>query len=170
MTTTLHAMTAPAFARMFDNMLAWLDQAEAHAKSRHFDATQFLTMKLAPDMLPFTRQVQIATDAAKGCMARLAGEDIPSWPDTEATFDELRERVRKAKAFVLSVDAARVNAAASREISVPQRNKDPLVFSADAFVRHWALPNFYFHATTAYALLRHGGVAVGKGDFLGATR
>jgi uncharacterized protein len=169
MSTSLYAMTVPAFVRMFDNMLDWLDRAETHAKDRKFDSTQFLSTKLAPDMLPFSRQIQIATDSAKGCVCRLAGVELPSWPDNEATFDELRARVKTAKDFVSTFSAASIDAAASREITVPMRNRDPLKFTAEKFVCHWALPNFYFHATTAYALLRHGGVALGKSDFLGPT-
>lgn len=170
MSSSLHAATAPVFERMFGNMLVWLDRAEQHATQRKFDPTGYLSMKLAPDMLPLTKQVQIATDVAKGCMARLAGDEVPSWPDNEASFDDLRARVHKAMAYVSSFDAARVDAGASREIVLNLRNRDPLKFSGPDYVRFWAMPNFYFHMTTAYALLRHSGVELGKSDFLGGSR
>ncbi len=167
MTLSLHASTAPVFDRMFKNMHAWIDVAEQHATTRKFDPVQFLSLKLAPDMLPLTRQVQIATDVAKGCMSRLAGEAPPSWPDDEATVADLRARIDKARLHINGFDAARIDAGASLEIIIPLRNRDPLKFTGDDYVRFWALPNFYFHATTTYALLRHAGVELGKADFLG---
>lgn len=170
MSLSLHAATAPVFERMFGSLLVWLDRAEQHAAQRKFDTAGYLSMKLAPDMLPLTKQIQIATDTAKGCMARLAGDEVPSWPDNEASFDDLRARVRKAMAYVASFDAARVDAGATRAIVLPLRNREPLKFTGPDYVRFWALPNFYFHMTTAYTLLRHAGVELGKTDFLGGSR
>ena len=95
MSLTMHTCSAPFFLRTLNNMLAWLDKAQAHAEARKFDVNNYLGLRLAPDMLPFTRQIQIATDGVKGCMARLSGQDIPKWDDTEATLDELRARIRK---------------------------------------------------------------------------
>lgn len=170
MPLSLHALSAPVFERGFGAMLNWFDRAEAHAVHRKFDAAGFLALKLAPDMLPFIKQVQIATDVSKGCMARLAGEEVPSWADDEKSFDDLRARVRRAMDFVAAADAAKVDAGESREIVLPMRNRDPLHFTGADYLRFWAMPNFYFHMTTTYNLLRAGGVDLGKADFLGAAR
>jgi uncharacterized protein len=166
----LHAMSAPVFQRGFQAMSSWFDRAEQHAAQRKFDPSGFLAMKLAPDMLPLVRQVQIATDTTKGCMARLAGDEVPSWPDDEKSFDDLRARVRKAVDYVTSFDAARIDAGETREIVLPLRNRDPIRFVGVDYLRFWVLPNYYFHLTTTYALLRQGGVELGKVDFLGANR
>ena len=167
MSLTMHSASAPVFSRMLGNMLDWLDRAEAHAAARKFDANNDLGLRLAPDMLPLVRQVQIASDAAKACMSRLAGTEVPRWPDDEATLDELRARIRKTIDHVQSFDAAQLEGSDRRAISVPMRSGDALGFSGEAFLQHYALPNFYFHATTTYALLRHAGVELGKADFLG---
>ena len=167
MSITMHSASVPVFVRMFGNLLTWLDKAEAHAAARKFDANNYLGLRLAPDMLPFTRQIQIASDAAKACMARLAGVEVPKWDDNEASLDDLRARVRKTIDYVNSFSAAQIDGSDGREISVPQRSRDPLVFSGENFLKYYVLPNLYFHLTTTYAILRHSGVDVGKGDFLG---
>ena len=167
MSISMHSASAPVFNRMLTNLLTWVDKAEAHAAARKFDANNFLAMRLAPDMLPFTRQIQIASDSAKACMARLAGVEAPKWDDNEATLDELRARVRKTIDYVNSFSAAQIDGSEEREILVPRRTSEPLVFRGEDFLKHYALPNLYFHVTTAYALLRHGGVEIGKGDYLG---
>jgi uncharacterized protein len=167
MSISMHSASAPVFTRMLTNLLTWLDKAEAHAAARKFDVNNFLAMRLAPDMLPFTRQIQIASDSAKACMARLAGVEAPKWEDNEATLDELRARVRKTIDYVNSFSAAQIDGSEEREILVPRRTSEPLVFRGEDFLKHYALPNLYFHVTTAYALLRHGGVEIGKGDYLG---
>jgi uncharacterized protein len=168
MSLSMYTASAPVFVRMLKNMLVWLDKAEAHATARKFDTANYLGLRLAPDMLPFTRQVQIASDAAKGCMARLAGHEVPKWEDNEATMADVRARVQKTLDYVASFTAAQIDGSEGRSISIPRRVGDPLQFDGEAFLKHFALPNFYFHATTAYALLRHAGVEVGKGDYLGA--
>jgi hypothetical protein len=168
MSLSMHAACAPVFTRMLGNMLVWLDKAEAHAQTRKFDASNYLGLRLAPDMLPLTKQVQIASDAAKGCMARLSGQEVPKWEDNEATFDDLRARIRKTMDYVASVKPALLEGSEQREIVIPLRNRDPMKLTGENFLRHWALPNFFFHATTLYALLRHAGVEVGKGDYLGS--
>ena len=165
---SMHAASVPVFVKMFDNMLRWLDAAKAHAEARKFSADAYLTLRLAPDMLPFTKQVQIASDAAKACVARLAGVEIPKFEDNEATLAELAERIRKTRDFVLSVPAAAFEGSEGREVTVPRRSGDPLKFDGLTYLRHYATPNFYFHATTTYALLRHAGVPLGKSDYLGA--
>jgi hypothetical protein len=166
-TISMHAASAPAFAKMLDNMLTWLEAAKAHAEAKKFSTDVYLTLRLAPDMLPFVKQIQIASDAAKGCVARLAGQEIPSYSDDEASLDDLAERIRKTRDFVLSVPAAAFEGSESREIVIPRRTGDPRRFDGLGYLRHFALPNFYFHATTTYALLRHAGVPLGKGDYLG---
>lgn len=167
MSLSMHSASAPVFARILNNMLNWLDRAEAHAQARKFDANNYLGLRLAPDMLPFARQIQIASDAAKGCMSRLAGAEIPKWDDNEATLDDLRARIRKTLAHVQSFSPAQIDGSDDKPISVPMRTGDPLQFTGETFLKHFALPNFMFHATTAYALLRHAGVELGKADFLG---
>jgi hypothetical protein len=153
---------------MMNNMLSWLDKAQAHAEARKFDVNNYLGLRLAPDMLPFTRQIQIATDGVKGCMARLSGQEIPKWDDTEASLDDLRARVRKTIAYVESFQAAQIDGTEAKEILLPTRQGDPMKFTGQAYLSHFVLPNLYFHATTTYALLRHAGVELGKKDFLGA--
>ena len=167
MSLTMHSASAPVFTRMFGNLLTWLDKAEAHAASRKFDSANYLGLRLAPDMLPFTRQIQIASDAAKACMARLAGVEAPKWDDNEASLDDLRARVRKTIDYVNSFSAAQIDGSDGREILVPRRTSEPLVFTGENFLKHYSLPNLYFHLTTAYALLRNAGVELGKADFLG---
>ena len=167
MSLSMHAASAPVFERILGNMPIWLDRAEAHARARGFDPNNYLGLRLAPDMLPFVRQIQIASDTAKGCMSRLAGVEVPKWEDTESSLDELRARIRKTIAYVQSFDAARIDGSDERAIVLPMRGGEALNFSGEGFLKHFALPNFFFHATTAYALLRHAGVELGKADFLG---
>jgi hypothetical protein len=165
----MYSASVPAFVRMLGNMLNWLDKAQVHADARQFDSNNYLGLRLAPDMLPFNRQIQIATDGAKGCVARLSGTDVPKWEDTEATLAELRGRVLKTLDFVQSFGAEAFEGSESREIVLPTRQGDPLRFDGESYLKHFVLPNFYFHATTTYALLRHGGVPLGKRDYLGAA-
>ncbi len=169
MSISMHAATAPVLTRMLGNLLAWLDKAQAHAEARQFDTANYLGLRLAPDMLPFTRQIQICSDGAKGCMARLAGQDVPKWDDTEATLDELRARVRRTIDFVQSFEPAQIDGTEAREILLPTRQGDPMRFTGENYVKHFVLPNFYFHASMTYALLRHAGVPLGKRDYLGAA-
>lgn len=164
---SMHAASVPVFAKMFGNMLNWIEAAKAHAEAKKFSPDVYLTLRLAPDMLPLPKQIQIASDAAKGCVARLAGQEIPKYEDNEATLDELAERIRKTRDFVLSVPAEAFAGSEDREISVPRRTGEPLKFDGLNYLRHFATPNFYFHATTLYALLRHAGVPLGKPDYLG---
>jgi len=168
MSISMHSASAPVFLRMLRNMLTWLDKAEAHAQARGFDPVNYLGLRLAPDMLPLARQIQIASDAAKACMARLAGQELPKWADDEATLDDLRARIRKTIDYVASFEPAQIDGSETREIQIVKRNGDVLRHQGEEYLKHNAMPNFYFHATTLYALLRHAGVAVGKGDFLGA--
>ena len=167
MPLSMHSASVPVLVRMLQNMAAWLDKAAAHAEARKFDTSVLLAARLAPDMLPFTRQVQIASDNAKGCVARLAGVDVPKYEDDEASFDNLRARIAKTLDFIKSVPAARFEGAETRDIELPRRSGEPMRFKGEAYLTQFVLPNFFFHATTAYALLRHNGVDLGKADFLG---
>ncbi|MFY7857060.1 MAG: DUF1993 domain-containing protein [Rubrivivax sp.] len=166
MSLSMHSASVPVFVKMLGNLLTWLDKAQAHAEARRFDPVQYLSLKLAPDMLPLTRQIQIATDAAKGCAARLAGHEVPKWADDESTLEQLRERVRRTIDYVQSVPAAAFEGSETREV-VLQLRAGELRYQGEDYLRHFALPNFYFHVTTTYALLRQAGVEIGKRDFLG---
>jgi hypothetical protein len=168
MPLTMHSSTVPVFLRMLNNMLSWLDKAEAHAKARKFDPNNYLGLRLAPDMLPFARQIQIATDHVKGCTARLIGMEPPKWADDEKTLDELRERIRKAIEYAQSVPASKMDGSETRDITVPAGPNRTFTFPGEVFMKSFSVPNFYFHATIAYALLRQAGVELGKMDYLGA--
>ena len=169
MSISMHSASVPVFVRMLGNLLDWLDKAEAHAAAKKFDAAVLLGMRLAPDMLPFTKQIQIACDAAKFGVSRLAGVEAPKFEDTEATLEELRERVRKTIAYVKSVPAAQIDGTEDKDVNVPRRD-GTITLKGEPYLKHYVLPNFYFHVTTAYALLRHNGVQLGKGDYLGALK
>lgn len=167
MSLNMHSASAPIFSRILGNMLVWLDRAEAHAQARKFDPSNYLGLRLAPDMLPLARQIQITSDTAKGCMSRLAGSELPKWDDNEASLDDLRARIRKTVDHVQSFAVEQIDGSDARAISIPMRNGEVLQFTGETYLKHFALPNFFFHATTAYALLRHGGVELAKADFLG---
>jgi len=169
MTLSMHSASVPVFTRMLGNLLTWLDKAEAHAAARKFEPSVYLASRLAPDMLPFTRQIQIACDNAKLGVARLAGVEAPKFEDNEASFTELRERVRKTLDYVQSVPAAQIDGTEDKDVTVPRRD-GTMTLKGEQYLKHWVLPNFYFHVTTAYALLRHNGVDLGKGDYLGALK
>ena len=167
MSLSMHSASVPAFVRMFGNAQQWLNKAEAHALARKFDPVNYLGLRLAPDMLPFSRQIQIASDGAKGCIARLAGLEVPKWEDNEASLADLRARLQRTIDYVRSVSADQVNGSEKREIVLPRPSGDPLRFDGKGYLEYFVLPNLYFHLTTAYALLRHAGVELGKRDFLG---
>ena len=166
MTISMHSASVPVFVQMLSNMSVWLDKAAAHAETKKFDPANYLTMRLAADMLPFTNQIQIASDNAKGCVARLAGVEIPKFEDNEKSLAELKERIAKTISFIQSVPAEKFALSEERAIELPRRNRDPLKFTGEDYLRHFALPNFFFHVTTTYALLRHAGVELGKTDYL----
>ncbi len=169
MSITMHSASAPIFIAMLKNMSAWLDKAEAHAESKKFDPVVLLAVRLAPDMLPLKNQVLIACDTAKFLVARLAGVDAPKFDDTEASFTELRARIGATIEFIESVPADKVDGTEEKDVTLPRRT-GPIVMKGEAYLKAFALPNFFFHATTAYALLRHNGVEIGKMDFLGAPK
>ena len=164
---SMYSASVPVFVRMLNNMLGWLDKAEAHAKAKKFDPNNWVGVRLTPDMLPFSAQIGIASDAAKGCVSRLAGVEVPKWEDNEVTLDELRARIRKTIDYVQSVPAAKIEGSEAREITMPMPS-GPMKFSGERLLTGLSMPNFMFHCTMTYALLRHGGVEIGKGDYLGA--
>lgn len=166
MTITMHSACVPPMRLVLSNLLKWLDKAEAHAAARRFPADNYLTLRLAPDMLPFASQIRIACDTAKRGVARLANVEVPTHADDETTLAQLRARVESVIAILDGVPAQAFEGSDDRAIEVPQRNRDPLKFDGESFLKHFVLPNFYFHTTTAYALLRQAGVELGKADFL----
>jgi len=164
---TIYDASVPILAPMLTNIAAWMDKAEAHAKAKGYDSTNLLTMRLAPDMLPLSSQVAIASDIAKILVSRLT--DVPATPAPTApgTVAELAQRALEAATFLHSVDPARFEGSEERAIVLPQRHGDPLHFTGATLLQQWALPNVFFHVTTTYAILRHAGVELGKADYLG---
>src|SRR6266700_3937689 len=157
----------PVFEIGLNALSAILDKAETYAEAKSIDPTVLLSARLFPDMFAFTRQVQIACDQAKYGGARLAGIDPPRYEDNEKTIAELKARIAKTIAFVQALDARKIDESADREITLPLGPKSGHMKGAD-YLNHFALPNFYFHVTPAYDILRHCGVEIGKIDFLGA--
>jgi hypothetical protein len=151
--------------KILGQMLTWLDAADAHAKEKKFDSRTYLALRLAPDQLAFASQVQIACDTTKLGASRLTGKDAPSQPDTEATLDELRARIKSAMAYLDGFSAKDFEGAATRVVSTP-RWEGRVMTGEDYFLEH-VTPNFFFHAAHAYAILRHNGVNLGKKDYLG---
>jgi hypothetical protein len=157
----------PVFEIGLNSLSALLDKAEAYAQAKSIDPAVLLNARLFPDMFAFTRQVQSACDQAKNGSARLAGVDPPRYEDTETTIAELKARIAKTVAFVKTLDAKRINESADREITFPLGPNKGHMKGAD-YLNHFVVPNFYFHVTTAYDILRHCGVEIGKRDFIGA--
>ena len=166
MTLSIYDITVPVFTRMLNNLLSWMDKAEAEAAARKFSTDVLSEARLAPDMIPFRGQIMIATDHAKGCVSRLAGAPVPSWPDEEKTFDELRARIRKALDLLATVTPESLAGGEERTVTLKLGGED-VSFSGLDYVNQRALPNFFFHVTTAYAILRHNGISVGKRDYIG---
>jgi uncharacterized protein len=163
---SLYATTVPLLVHGLKAMGKILQKAEAHCAARKIDPAVMLGMRLAPDMFALTRQVQIMTDAAKGCGARLSQVDNPSFPDTESSFAELQARLQRCIGFLEGLDQAAIDGAVTRDVTVKIAGKDTAVPAVE-YVNRMALPNYFFHMTTAYNILRHNGVELGKGDFLG---
>lgn len=166
MSLTMYQASIPVFVRMLGNLSSILDKAAAHAEAKKIDLSVFVNSRLAPDMYPLSRQVQIATDMAKGCAARLAGIEVPSYEDNETTFAELQTRIGKTVAFLQTVSELQINGSEERTVTLKLRNNE-ISFIGQTYLLNFVLPNFYFHITTAYAILRHNGVELGKMDFIG---
>ena len=168
MPLSMYQASVPTFVQILTALSGVLDKAQAYATAKKFDPTILLSSRLAPSMFPMSRQVQIACDFAKGATARLAAAEVPSWPDHEKTFAELQERIRKTTDFVQSFKAAQIDGSEEREVKVSVAGQ-PVLFKGQPYLLQFVLPNFYFHVTTAYAILRHNGVELGKRDFVGAV-
>lgn len=165
---SLYSQSVPAFLRTLDALSKILDKAEAHVAAKNIDPAALLTARLFPDMFPLTRQIQLACDFAAKAAARLVGAEVPTFKDTETSFAELKQRIATAIDYVKQYKSEQFSGAETRIISLPIRG-NTMEFSGEQFLAHFALPNFHFHATTAYNILRHNGVELGKRDFLGAT-
>lgn len=168
MSLTMYSAFIPVAIRTLQNLSAILAKGAAHCEARKIDPNAFLSARLYPDMFPLSRQVQIASDTAKGAAARLAGIEIPRYEDNETTFAELQARLDKTVAFLKTIQPAQIDGKEDADIvlSFPTRTFE---FKGQAYLTGWVLPNLYFHTTTAYALLRHGGVELGKADYLGGA-
>jgi len=166
MSFSIYSASAPVFVRILSNLSAILDKAEAHCTERKIAPEALLQFRLYPDMHPLVRQVQIATDMSKGAVARLAGAEVPSYADTETTFDELRARLAKTIDFIKSLKPEQFDGADDRTVTLKTGNGE-LVFQGSDYLLGFALPNIHFHATTTYAILRHCGVELGKKDYIG---
>lgn len=169
MSLSMHDASVSVFLGQIGTLSAILKKAAAHAEAKKIDANVLLNARLYPDMHPLTRQVQMVSDAAKGAVARLANVDVPSMPDTETTFDQLQERLAKTATFLKSIKPAQLEGSEAREVTLTFPN-GKMAFKGQTYLLNFAIPNFYFHVTTAYAILRHNGVEVGKRDYLGEAR
>jgi len=167
MQISMYRASVPVLARALRNLAAVLRKGEAHASARNVDPTVLLGYRLAPDMFALTRQVQIATDTAKGCVARLAGVDVPVYEDNETTFAQLLDRLERTVAFIEGFQPAQIDGSEGKSVTLKMRTGE-MTFQGLPYLLEFVLPNVYFHGTTAYAILRHCGVELGKKDFLGA--
>ena len=171
MPISMSSASLPVCKSMLLNLSHILDKGLAHAESRKFDPAVLTQYRLAPDMLPFTRQIQIACDAVKNGLARLSGVEAPKFEDNEATFAELKARIAKTLAFVDSIPASLLDGTKAKDVTFPVGRENTRTMKAEDYLKFWMLPNMFFHITTAYAILRHNGVDIGKTDYLvGAGR
>jgi len=168
MTISMYQASAPVFLAMLKALSSVLKKAEANAAERKIDPTVFLNARLAPDMLTLTKQVQIATDHAKGAVGRLSGREIMKLEDKEASFEELQARIATVRDHLKSFRPEEIDGSDERQVVLKLRGID-MPMTGQQYLLHFAMPNFYFHVTTAYAILRHNGVPVGKVDFLGGN-
>ncbi|KYG01842.1 DUF1993 domain-containing protein [Sorangium sp. So ce296] len=166
MAISMYQASVPVLVRGLNNLSAILKKAEAYAEAKKIEPRVLLDARLAPDMLPLTRQIQIASDSAKGCGARLAAVDVPKYEDNEASFDDLQARIAKTIAFLNTLKAEQIDGSEDREVTIPTRDQ-PMKFKGLPYLLGFVLPNFFFHVTTAYAILRHNGLDIGKMDYLG---
>jgi hypothetical protein len=168
MPVSMYDIAIPSFQKQLSALDAILDKAEAYAAAKKFDIAVLLSARLYPDMFNLTRQVQLATDFAKAAPARLAGIEVPSFPDTEITLPELKARIAKVQALLAAYKPEQLDGSDAKQLTLKLGGTDVTLNGRD-YLLHVALPNFYFHCTTAYNILRHNGLDVGKRDFLGRT-
>jgi hypothetical protein len=166
MKISMHAMSHDVFQKSLTQLLHVMEKGVASAKGRNFDTSVLVNSRLAPDMLQFSKQIQLTSDFAKNSLARLAGIDPPRFEDTETTMEELVARVKKTLEYIGTIPAASLEGSEDRDIKIPLRDRT-LEMKGLPYLQHWAIPNFFFHYVTAYNLLRHNGVDIGKRDFLG---
>ncbi|HET6628180.1 MAG TPA: DUF1993 domain-containing protein [Woeseiaceae bacterium] len=168
MTISIFDQTVSALSRMLLSLDRIVAMAEEYAKEKNIDPAVLVQARLYPDMLPFVAQVRIATDTAKGAAARLSGTELPKWPDDEVTFEDVHARIRKALDYLATFKPEQFEGAEDKPIEMKFPNRT-LNFSGREYILGFVLPNFYFHVTTAYNILRHNGLPVGKLDYLGGT-
>lgn len=168
MTSPLYNASVPVMQQMLHALSDVLKKAEDHATQKNIDPNALLQARLFPDMLPLLRQVQIAADFSKGISSRLAGAEVPSWPDTEASFADLQALIAKALTHIGSFKPDQFDSSESREIVLRPGTPKEKKLMASAYLLHYGLPQFFFHVTTAYAILRHSGIEIGKRDYMGA--
>jgi hypothetical protein len=167
MTLSMYQASVPVFTRQLRNLSTLLDKGLAHAHATGLDPAELVAARLAPDMLPLSSQIQIASDNAKGCAARLAGVEPPRWEDKEQTIPELQARIARTLDFLQGFEPGQIDGSEDREITLKLRDRE-VKFSGQEYLLCFALPNFFFHMVTAYDLLRHKGVPLGKRDYLGS--
>lgn len=167
MSLSMYQASIPVFVRMLRNLSAILDKAVSYAEAKKIDPAIFINARLAPDMFALNRQIQIATDSVKGCAARLAGIEVPSYVDNETTFAELQARIAKTIVFLESVNATQIDGSEDHNISLKIGGQE-MNFSGQQYLLYFVLPNFFFHINMAYAILRHNGIEIGKRDYLGS--
>lgn len=166
MTISMYKSSIPVFIRQLNNLATILNKGAAYAESKKIDPAVFINARLAPDMFPLVKQVQITSDSAKAGAARLAGIEVPSFPDVETTFPELQERIAKTVKFLQTITAEQIDGTEEKKITYTQRGKESNYVGLQ-YLNDYVLPNLYFHITAAYAILRHNGVDLGKRDYLG---
>ena len=167
MPISMHAASVPVFTQMLGSLSALLHKAESHTVQRKIDVDALLEARLFPDMFPLRRQVQIACDFARGVSARLAGVEVPSFPDTEKNFADLQALIERTLGFIGGLAPAQFDDSESREIVTRPGTPKERRFNGQAYLLSYGLPQFFFHVTTSYALLRHNGLELGKGDYMG---
>ncbi len=168
MTISMYAASVPVFKQMLGGLSAVLRKAEAHAAERKIDPNALLQARLYPDMFPLLRQVQVAADFAKSVSARLAGVEVPKMEDSEQSFADLQARIAKTLSFIGGLAAADIDVASDRQIVTQAGTPKEKIFTGQSYLLNYGLPHFFFHTTTAYAILRHNGVEVGKKDYIGS--
>ncbi len=170
MSISMYSASVPVCQSMLSNLRHMLDKAQAFVAAKGCDPVALTQYRLAPDMLPFTRQVLIACDAAKNGVARISGLEAPKFDDTESTLAELQDRIDRTLAFLATVPASAMDGTEERAITFPVGRDATRTMPAEAYLKHWMLPNLFFHVTTAYAILRHNGVELGKADYLAGAK
>jgi len=166
MPLSMYQASVPAYTQMLKSLSAVLKKGESHCEAKKIDPSVFVTARLYPDMAPLSRQIQIATDQVKGGLARLAGSEPPSWPDTETTFADLQARIQKALDYAAGIKPEQVDGSENKDVKL-KVGPNEMTFKGQQFLINFSLPNFYFHVVTAYDILRHNGVEIGKRDFMG---